>query len=220
MASLRPRLNRRTCLGNGCPNGQLCTLQAACGLLACSPDPCANQACGAGRYCREGKCLAPCPHCADDETCVGEKCVANPCPKKMRDQCTGSGLVCDPATGGCAADLCARGRSCPLPMFCDALTGCCALDPCKDINCPPNATCYGGYCMTDPPPPDLSMPDLVDVPIQLPDLWHVPTVDLGPPEPASSGCACAVGRSTVASSGELALLILGVMAHRLARRKR
>jgi hypothetical protein len=136
------------CLASGCPDGRACML--ALGAPTCVLDPCASVSCPAGDYCRNGRCLFPCPPCADGQACVDGHCVNWPC---SHVSCA-PGWTCDGRTGSCVVDRCVgRMPSCLPGLACDPATGGCVDDPCRAVACPTGTSCrLGGSCEQEPPP--------------------------------------------------------------------
>lgn len=130
-----------------CPSG-------SCRRGACGPQCLEDLECGAGRVCREQKCVAP-PECQADADCAsGFTCQAGTC------RC-GSDAACA-VNEACLSGACAPRPSCsaeadcaPYGRHCEPTQGTCVL-PCGDaIDCAPGANplvaqltyqCVQGFC--------------------------------------------------------------------------
>jgi len=194
-----------SCFAVGCPAGDVCAFPQACAAPGCVPDPCLGKTCDPGKYCSGGTCLSPCPRCDPGQRCVADTCVVDPCAQT----CPSPDQACDPSSGQCLGNKCQGALPrCPLPQHCDPLTGCCAADPCRLVNCPTGSSCTGGYCMQDPPAPDLG---------PIADLSEVPDLT-APVLLADTGCTCHLGSRR--ATGDGFATVAAIVAIALLRRRR
>ncbi len=228
------------CVFNECPDDLRC-VDGACltdceveGCEAPPPDdhPCAEVACEADAFCRDGVCVPGCAgvSCRLFEVCVDGACVADPC----GGVACADGQVC--LRGLCVPDPCAAIR-CPAGERC--LEGTCADDPCDAARCRPGEACrvvrgtaQCVYPTTDAPVSgqDAVAPDAgggdADAGadgVALPrDPGPRSEPDGGAAEPtpkASEGCACRSGARGAGPSPLTLLLLLGGVAWWVRRRR-
>jgi hypothetical protein len=131
-----------SCYTIPCPAGQVCLTTELNPSPHCENDPCGGMTCGGGQFCRLGKCVTACDHgCAATQTCADGRCVPDLCSSAH----CGSGMLCDPSSGSCAASPCA---TCNGGNVCDFASGRCVTDQCKVITCPKGTTCVNnGNCL-------------------------------------------------------------------------
>ena len=152
------------CLSDGEGN------QTTCVDGDCVP-VCSTLSCPSGTLCRgtDGTCqLDDCrgfpERCADNELCVVDECVSDPCDGV---DCPGADEYCfdGSCVGSCAGVDCPANQACelgtcqadPCGGLCDSSQVCndageCQTDPCRSSNCPSGQTCnpQDGECVADP----------------------------------------------------------------------
>jgi hypothetical protein len=136
-----------SCESNGCPMGQICTMDELNPKPHCVPDPCAGAMCDVTtQFCRDGNCVSAClSPCKASEKCIDGQCLPDPCKGVTCD--TGNGEVCNPLTGQCVMNPCVN-RTCATPTVCDIGTGNCVNNQCSQITCPAGTMCVdGGNCV-------------------------------------------------------------------------
>ena len=136
-----------TCVGSGCPNGQICTSTETNPSPHCENNACSGMTCPDNTFCRAGTCVKACSKgCAASEICVDGICSKDLC---SGVKCT-SPQVCKPSTGQCIPYPC---PDCLPKTICDYESGKCLADPCLTINCAKGQTCVstgGGNCTAGP----------------------------------------------------------------------
>jgi Putative metal-binding motif len=190
----RGRCVEDNCRGLGCPADQICDRPTG----ACVADPCTAAGCTAEQACRNGVCETSCANveCPAGQTCRSGSCAVDRC---AGISCSGTN-VCNPATGGCVANLCTV--PCLAGAVCDPITGMCGAGPCDRVRCPTDEFCYQGECRSSVVPDG-----------GVSDQDGGATFDGGPRElrvqAAGGGCLCATPGSRSARGN--ASWILGLM---------
>ncbi len=182
------------CHRTGCANGQVCVDQPG----RCVQNLCANVTCPAGQFCSQGDCLALCDtrNCGAGEICLGGSCKASDCATLS----CGSGTVCDPAQGQCVPNLCVS--NCAQGLACVPATGQCTTNACLTTTCPACSECSLAF---DGTPTCKATPDCgTQVSVSA----------------SGSGCACNMGAQPSSPQASTSLLLLGVAAFALQRRRK
>lgn len=126
------------------PN-QPCSSGEVCLRGRCQANPCAGKTCGAGQFCRDGRCIDVCAgvSCPAGQTCLDGRCQSDSCSAATCN----SGETC--IKGLCEKNLCVTSQSCKYNRICVDNT--CLQDPCLFMQCPVSTQrCVNGQCQ-DPP---------------------------------------------------------------------